>query len=126
MKDQQLIEEVATLCLGWTRDTVSVVDDVELDAPVDAWRDPLTQDGEVNWYTDYKNYNPIANTPEGRSQAIELAEKYKMWINFMEFVVLAPRRDGSYVRVPCNYDSWQRAVCEAAVRIEKEKANEQK
>lgn len=124
MTDQQLIEQVATLCWRWGK--------IVLDAPVKNeitwWQidsDDLTVAGLVIPVADY---NPLVTTPEGRSQAIELAEKYAMCIQFCGASPDYPHVKfwmGRGFAVCLIVDGeWQRAICEAAVQIEKEKSNE--
>lgn len=125
MKDDQLIEQVATKCWGWSKEDV----DGGIIGVEEFWN---KGNGE---YLLTSLYNPLSNTTIGKGQAIELAEKYSMDVDFEDETICVKLSTGmpSGNWIDCTFGSrfnpqitWQRAVCEIALIVAEERKNEKR
>lgn len=109
--DEQLKDLVAVYCLGWMRDNLSVIDEILGDQVLDAWIFIPFSDGQKEWYMPYAEWQPYLDTEKGKAQAIDLAEKYGLSVNFGGKYVYSRRLD----RVFPADKSWQIAVLKACL-----------
>lgn len=112
LPDEELNELAAVEVMGMT-----LIDERPLQHFYEGVRESATYPLQNEYFrVEYKRYNPLSNTPEGISQAIELADKCEMEINFEEKSAIVIDKNGLLICRSFEIDkTWQRAIVIAAI-----------